>query len=98
MKRSVVAGLAAAVAIPACGVYLRYRRDMNTARTRLAAADRHVISTRWGAVEYAEQRSGEPVLVAHGIFHHCFGGASSRCVTLSSTAECVAPSRFGYLG
>ena len=33
---------------------------MNAARARLAAVDRHVISTRWGAVEYAEQRLRRP--------------------------------------
>lgn len=67
MKPSVLAGLAAGVAIPAYGVYLRYRRDMNAARARLAAVDRHVVSTEWGAVEYAEQGHGDPVLVVHGI-------------------------------
>ena len=44
MKASRVAAVAAAAAIPACGVYLRYRRDMNAARARLAAVDRHVVS------------------------------------------------------
>jgi hypothetical protein len=65
------AALAAGVAIPAVGLSLRYRRDMNTARARLTAVDRHVISTRWGAVEYAERGSGDPVLAVHGIYHHC---------------------------
>jgi hypothetical protein len=73
MKPSVLAGLAAAVAIPAFGLALPYRRDMNTARARLAAVDCHVISTQWGAVEYAERGSGDPVLVVHGIYHHCVG-------------------------
>jgi pimeloyl-ACP methyl ester carboxylesterase len=97
MKPSIVAGLAAAVAIPASGVYLRYRRDMNAARARLAAVDRHVISTPWGAVEYAERGSGAPVLVVHGIFQHCIAGLFSvRDVLLDRRV--IAPSRFGYLG
>ena len=66
MKPAVLAGLAAGVAMPAYCVYLRYRRDMNAARARLAAVDRHVVSARWGVVEYAERGSGAPVLVVHG--------------------------------
>jgi pimeloyl-ACP methyl ester carboxylesterase len=97
MKLSVVAGLAAGVAIPACGVYLRYRRDMNAARARLAAVERHVISTPWGAVEYAERGSGAPVLVVHGIFHNCVGGLLS-VRDLFTDRRVIAPSRFGYLG
>src|SRR4026209_2388586 len=96
MKRSVLAGLAAGVAIPASGVYLRYRRDMRAARARVAAVDRHVISTQWGAVEYAERGSGDPVLVVHGIFHNCVGGLLS--VRDFSDRRFIAPSRFGYLG
>lgn len=60
MTASILAGVAGAMAIAAAGVYLRYRRDVNAARARLAAVDRHVISTRWGAVEYAELGAGDP--------------------------------------
>jgi hypothetical protein len=96
MKPSVLAGLAAGVAIPVYGVYLRYRRDMSAARARLVAVDRHLISTRWGAVEYADRGSGAPVLVVHGIYHHCVGGLLSvRDLFLDRV---IAPSRFGYLG
>ena len=97
MKPSVVAGLAAGVAIPAARVYLRYRRDMKAARERLAAVNRHVISTPWGAVEYAERGSGAPVLVVHGIFHNCVGGLLS-VRDLFLDRRIIAPSRFGYLG
>lgn len=97
MKPSVLAGLAAGVAITGYGVYLCYRRDMRSARARTAAMDRHVISTRWGAVEYAERGSGAPVLVVHGIFHHCVGGLLS-VRDLFPDRRVIAPSRFGYLG
>jgi pimeloyl-ACP methyl ester carboxylesterase len=70
---------------------------MNVARARLAAEDRKVISTRWGAVEYAERGSGAPVLVIHGIFHHCVGGLLS-IRNLFPDRRVIAPSRFGYLG
>ena len=96
MKRSVVAGLAAGLGIPAYGIYRRYRRAMEAARARLAAADRHVISTRWGAVEYAERGDGDPVLVVHGIFHNGVGALLS--VRDFSGRRFIAPSRFGYLG
>ena len=71
----------------------RYER----CRARLAAVDRHVISTRWGAVEYAERGSGAPVLVVHGIYHHCVGGLLS-VRDLFLDRRVIAPSRFGYLG
>ena len=96
MKPAIVAGLATGLAIPAYAVYRRYRRDMNAARARLATVDRHVISTPWGAVEYAERGSGDPVLVVHGIFHNCVGGLLS--VRDFSGHRFIAPSRFGYLG
>ena len=96
MKPSLWLGLVAGVAIPAFGLSIRYRRDMNTARARLAAADRHVISTRWGEVEYAERGSGDPVLVVHGIFQHCVSGLLP--VRHVPGRRFIAPSRFGYLG
>jgi hypothetical protein len=46
MKPAALAGLATGVAIPAYVFYLRYRRDMSAARARLAAVERHLISTR----------------------------------------------------
>jgi pimeloyl-ACP methyl ester carboxylesterase len=70
---------------------------MNAARARLAAVERHVVSTEWGAVEYAEQGRGDPVLVAHGIFHNCVGGLL-EVRDLFTDRRVIAPSRFGYLG
>jgi pimeloyl-ACP methyl ester carboxylesterase len=96
MQPLLFAAIAAGVAIPAFGMSLRYRRDLNAARARLAAVDRHVVSTRWGAVEYAERGSGDPVLVVHGIFHNCVGGLLS--VRDFPDRRYIAPSRFGYLG
>jgi pimeloyl-ACP methyl ester carboxylesterase len=98
MKPAALAGLATGMAISAYVVYLRYRRDMNAARARLAAVERHVISTRWGVVEYAERGHGEPVLVLHGIFHNCVGGLVTFPRDLSSDRRVISPSRFGYLG
>ena len=97
MKPSLVAALGAGLALPAFGLFVRYRRDMNAARARLAVVDRHVVSTEWGAVEYAEQGHGDPVLVVHGIFHNCVGGLLS-VRDLFTDRRVIAPSRFGYLG
>jgi pimeloyl-ACP methyl ester carboxylesterase len=97
MKASLVAALGAGVAIPAFGLVLRYRRDLSAARARLAAVERHVISTQWGAIEYAERGRGDPVLVVHGIFHNCVGGLLS-VRDLLTDRRVIAPSRFGYLG
>jgi pimeloyl-ACP methyl ester carboxylesterase len=96
MQPVLFVALAAGITVPAFGLSLRYRRDLNAARARLAAVDRHVISTRWGAVEYAERGSGDPVLVVHGIFHNCVGGLLS--VRDYADRRFIAPSRFGYLG
>ena len=97
MQPLLFAALAAGMAIPAFGLSLRYRRYLNAARARLTAVDRHVISTRWGAVEYAERGSGEPVLVVHGIFQNCVSGLFS-VRDLFADRRVIAPSRFGYLG
>ena len=97
MKSSLVAAIGVGVAIPAVGLFVRYRRDISAARARLAAVERRVISTQWGAVEYAERGSGDPVLVVHGIFHNCVGGLLS-VRDLFPDRRVIAPSRFGYLG
>jgi pimeloyl-ACP methyl ester carboxylesterase len=96
MQPVLFAALAAGVAISAFGLSLRYRRDLNAARARLAAVERHVVSTRWGAVEFAERGYGDPVLVVHGIYHNCVGGLLS-VRDLFPDRRVIAPSRFGYL-
>lgn len=84
-------------AIVAVRLSARYRRDLHAARARLAEVDRRVVPTSWGAVEFAERGSGEPVLALHGIFHGCDGGLLS-VRDLCPDRRVIAPSRFGYLG
>jgi pimeloyl-ACP methyl ester carboxylesterase len=74
-----------------------YRRYLKAARARLAATERHVVSTRWGVVEYAERGSGAPVLVVHGIFQNCVSGLFTVREMLTGR-RVITPSRFGYLG
>jgi pimeloyl-ACP methyl ester carboxylesterase len=96
-RRVVLTALAAGSAIPVLGLWRRYRRELRAARARLAAVERHVVSTQWGAVEYAERGSGDPLLVVHGIYQNCDGGLFS-VRGLFSDRRVIAPSRFGYLG
>jgi pimeloyl-ACP methyl ester carboxylesterase len=70
---------------------------MNSARARLAAVDRHVVTTKWVSVEYAERGEGEPVLVVHGILQNCVSGLLSVRELLPNR-RLITPSRFGYLG
>ncbi len=96
-----VAVIGAGLALCGLGLLVRYRRDMNAARARLAAVERHVVSTKWGAVEYAERGHGDPVLVAHGIFQNCVGGLLDARSLYRSPGDCsvsIRLSRLEYAG
>jgi len=97
LRTLLLAALAGGSAIAVFRLSLRYRRDLKAARSRLAEVDRRVVPTDWGAVEYAERGSGEPLLVLHGIFHGCDGGLLT-VRDLCPDRRVIAPSRFGYLG
>jgi pimeloyl-ACP methyl ester carboxylesterase len=97
MRRRFFAALAGGSAIATLLLGERYRRDLRAARSRLAEVDRRVVATDWGAVEYAERGSGEPLLVLHGIFGGCDGGLLG-VRDVRPERRVIAPSRFGYLG
>lgn len=97
MKAALVAAFTAGAVLPALAVMLRYRRDMKAARARLAAVDRRTVATEWGTVEYAEEGTGDRVLVVHGIFQNCVSGLLS-IRDLLPDRRIIVPSRFGYLG
>lgn len=99
MRTQLVPMLAAGVAAGAVGgAVLRYRRDMAAAWDRLEQLDRHVVATRFGAVEYAERgTSTSAVLVSHGAFQGCDGGLAWM-QHAPEDQRVIAPSRFGYLG
>jgi pimeloyl-ACP methyl ester carboxylesterase len=96
MSLLVLVAIVAGVVVSGVRLVVRYRRDLEAGLARLAAVERHVIATQWGAVEYAERGSGDPVLVVHGIFHNCVGGLLS--VRDLGDRRFIVPSRFGYLG
>ncbi len=76
----------------------RYRADLEAADARLAAIERTVLLTRFGAIEYAESGTGEPLLSVHGSFGGCDAGLASLRGLIPPGRRVVAPSRFGYLG
>ena len=76
----------------------RFRDDLDASYARLAALERTVLLTRFGAVEYAERGGGEPLLLIHGSFGGCDAGLASLGGLIPLDRRVVAPSRFGYLG
>ena len=97
MKKQLLAAAGGGLALAGGGLARRYRHDLDAARARLAAVDRAVIETSFGAVEYADRDAGEPLLAIHGIF----GGCDQGMVLVDDLFpghRVIAPSRFGYLG
>ncbi len=96
LGRVVLVGLGGVVAgVPLAGT--RYRQHLAEAEARLATVERRTIDTEYGAVEYADDGAGPPLLVSHGIFHGCDGGLLS-VRDLTADRRVIVPSRFGYLG
>jgi pimeloyl-ACP methyl ester carboxylesterase len=94
--RRVLGGVAAVAAVAGAVSYSLYRPAIARARARVATGSR-IASTRCGPVEYAEEGSGPPVLVAHGA-----GGGFDQGLELGADLaragfRVIAPSRFGYL-
>jgi hypothetical protein len=94
--RLVLAALGGAALAGVAGRLVRcYRRDLDDAEVRLAAADRQVIPTEFGALKYAERGVCVPGLVSHGILHGC-DGALLSVRDLAADRRAIALSRFGY--
>lgn len=82
-----------ALALATTGCYLR---DMRRASRRLH--DRSALcASRWGAIEYREGGSGDPVLVVHGSGGGFDQGELVAQALLGDRFRWIAPSRFGYL-
>jgi pimeloyl-ACP methyl ester carboxylesterase len=93
----IVGGIAAATVLGGRRVVERYRRDLAGAWDRLDAVERTSIRTERGNVEFAEEGSGAPLLVSHGIFHGADGGLQA-VRDLVTDRRVIVPSRLGYLG
>jgi pimeloyl-ACP methyl ester carboxylesterase len=97
-KEMLLAAFGGGVGLVVSRLAQRYRVDLDTACARLAAVEPTVIRTRFGAVEYAERGSGEPLLSIHGSFGGYDAGLASLRGLIPPDRRVVAPSRFGYLG
>lgn len=92
-----VAGIAAAILVVLMGLALTMARTEATQRAEALAGQSEVARTPHGAVEFAIQGEGPPVLVIHGagggfdqglLLAEAVGGAGRRWISVS---------RFGYL-
>ncbi len=76
-----------------------YRHSLAAAQKRLDAAPRHYLrGTRFGAIEYADEGDGSPVLVSHPLFGGFDIGINTGHAYVGAEFRLIAPSRFGYLG
>ena len=96
---SALGRFATALSTAAAGVglaaYTRYRSEMREIRTRVENGGT-IVETSIGAVEYAEQGQGQPILTIHG----AGGGYDQGLMIARDFARghrLIAPSRFGYL-
>jgi pimeloyl-ACP methyl ester carboxylesterase len=74
----------------------QYRRDLDAAYKQLENRSQ-VVTTQCGAIEYASEGSGLPVLVIHGNGGGFDQGLGLARGYLGQGFQIVAPSRFGYL-
>jgi len=86
-----VAGILGALTYPA------YRRQMETARVRVAAGALH-LHTRSGDIEYGVEGEGPPVLSLHGAGGGYDQGLWAARMAFGEGYRFIAVSRFGYLG
>ena len=77
--------------------YTAYRKDIEAARRRIDA-DRQIIDTEQGPIEFAESGAGPAVLLIHGAGGGFDQGLDLGRAFLGDHYRIVAPSRFGYLG
>jgi 2-hydroxy-6-oxonona-2,4-dienedioate hydrolase len=76
--------------------YLRFRRELKAAESRLLAGST-IIETAAGLIEFAREGQGEPVLMIHGAGGGYDQGMFVARDIFESGYDIVAPSRFGYL-
>ena len=77
---------------------MQFRRDMQRAHERLGAYDLHTLDTEFGTMTYADEGSGETVLISHGIFGGYDQGMDSLTQLFGDEFRKVSVSRFGYPG
>jgi pimeloyl-ACP methyl ester carboxylesterase len=97
-QKITIAGGLVIAAIGAIGAIITalYRRDIRAARKRVLTGSK-IADRKFGAIEYAEQGEGTPLLVIHGA-----GGGFDQGLELGEDLaregfRVIAMSRFGYL-
>ena len=76
-----------------------YRDDMRRAWERINSFPTQRLETRLGAIEYADQGEGAPLLVSHGVLGCHVDTIDSWWASLPGPGfRVIGPSRFGYFG
>ncbi len=96
MTWEILAGIGAGGLLTGIWVYLRYRRDVQAARKRVAEGSQ-MIETQCGRIEYGDVGHGAPVLLIHGAGGGYDQGLLFGGLCLGEGFRLIAPSRFGYL-
>jgi 2-hydroxy-6-oxonona-2,4-dienedioate hydrolase len=98
MRRRTLLGLAGLGALAAgTGLAWRdYAAVLGDARVRIASGST-VVPTRYGAMEYAEEGDGPPILMIHGTGGGFDQGLLFARPLVEKGWRVIAPSRFGYL-
>ncbi len=94
--RRILIVLSVVFIVAASLTWLAFTRDLREAEARLAGRS-EVISTPFGAVEYAEVGAGEPMLLIHGTGGGFDQGLEFGEGLIREGFRVIAPSRFGYL-
>lgn len=98
IKWLILGTLIVAIAIITMIGFMRFRRDIRSAKERIGIIDSQVIDTDCGPIEYVDKGDGFPVLVIHGIFGGFDQGLITAGGNLGDGYLSIVPSRFGYLG
>lgn len=77
--------------------YTTYRKDIEAAKERIDA-DKQLIDSAHGPIEFAESGDGPAVLLIHGAGGGFDQGLDLGRAFLGDQYRVIAPSRFGYLG
>lgn len=85
-------------ALAAGWLHRGYSRALDAARMRLAGYRATTITSRFGALQYAEAGTGVPVLMIHGSGGGFDQGLLFAAPLVELGMRVIAPSRFGYLG
>lgn len=85
-------------ALAAGWLHRGYSRALDAARTRIAGYRATTITSRFGALQYAEAGTGVPVLMIHGSGGGFDQGLLFAAPLVELGMRVIAPSRFGYLG